>query len=104
VLFERLKTQERDKLSPRPSRRESAVTGRPTGYVPPPARWKEFGMLYAAGILLFLALAVASYRLGVQRGARTAGESPTNNNGTSWMLPDNHHERLAAAHAGGDKE
>jgi Anti-sigma-K factor rskA, C-terminal/Putative zinc-finger len=103
VLFERLKTQERDGLSLRPSRRESAVTGRPTGYVPPPARWKEFGMLYAAGILLFLALAVASYRLGIQRGARTAGEFPTNNNGTSWMLPDNDHDQLAAELAERDK-
>src|SRR2546425_2457194 len=64
AFFERLKTQEREELSPRPFRSASAVARRPAGYVPPPARWKEFGMLYAAGILLFLALTIASYRLG----------------------------------------
>jgi len=102
VHFERLKTEKHDQWSPRPSRRESAVTG-PAGCVPPPARWKEFGMLYAAGILLFLALAVASYRLGIERGVRTAGGSPTNNIGTSRRSPDNDHDRLAAELAERDK-
>jgi hypothetical protein len=96
VLFERLKTQERDELSPERSRSELTASRHQSGYVPPPARWKEFGMLYAAGILLFLALTVASYRLGRQQGARTATASMANSNGTSRKLPDNDHDRLAA--------
>jgi hypothetical protein len=102
VHFETLRTEKHDQWSPRPSRLESAVTG-PAGYVPPPARWKEFGMLYAAGILLFLALAVASYRHGIERGVRTAGGSPTNNIGTSRRSPDNDSDRLAAELAERDK-
>jgi Putative zinc-finger len=96
VLFERLKTQERDELSSQRSRNAPTVAGRTVGYIPPPARWKEFGMLYAAGILLFLAITVASYRLGNQRGARTVAESPANNNDTSRMLLDDDHDRLPA--------
>jgi len=96
AFFERLKARGGDDLSPRPCLSESTVAGRPAGYIPPPALWKEFGMLYAAGILLFLALTVASYRLGSQLGARTATASTANSNGTSWKLPDNDHDRLAA--------
>ena len=103
AFFERLKTQEREELSPRPFRSASAVARRPAGYVPPPARWKEFGMLYAAGILLFLALTIASYRLGTQHGARTAAESMANSNDTARILPYNEHDRLAAELAERDK-
>jgi hypothetical protein len=48
---------------------------RATGYVPPPPRWGQFGMLYAAGILLFVSLAVCAYRVGEKRGIETAGIS-----------------------------
>jgi len=48
---------------------------RATGYVPPPPRWGQFGMLYAAGILLFVSLAVCAYRIGEKSGIETAGIS-----------------------------
>ena len=96
VLFERLKTQEHDKLSPDRFRNKLGASGRQSGRVLPPPRWKEFGMLYAVGILMFLALTVASYRLGIQRGARTPVGSSANRIGTARMLSDNDHERLTA--------
>jgi anti-sigma-K factor RskA/putative zinc finger protein len=96
TLFERLQTQECAELSPRRSAIESASENGPTGYVPPRRRWREFGILYAAGILLFLALTVASYRLGIQRGERTPAGYPANSNGTARMSQDNDHDRLAA--------
>jgi Putative zinc-finger len=50
------------------------------GYVPPPPRWGQFGMLYAAGILLFAALAICAYRIGERRGVETATtNSPAHN-------------------------
>ena len=96
AFFERLKARGGDDLPPRPCLSESTVAGRPAGYISRPALWKEFGMLYAAGILLFLALTVASYRLGSQQGARTATASMANSDGTSRKFPDNDHDRLAA--------
>jgi hypothetical protein len=87
VLFERLKIQERDELSPERSRNELAASRHQSGYVPPPAHWKDFGMLYAAGILLFLALTITSYRLGTQQGARTATVSMANGNRTAGIVP-----------------
>jgi len=42
------------------------------GYVPPPPRWGQFGMLYAAGILLFTALAISAYRIGERKGVETS--------------------------------
>src|SRR4029077_10236863 len=56
AFFERLKARGGDDLPPRPCLSESTVAGRPAGYISRPALWKEFGMLYAAGTLLFLAL------------------------------------------------
>jgi hypothetical protein len=46
-----------------------------SAYVPPPPRWKEFGMSYAAGILLFASLAVCAYRIGERRGIEAASSS-----------------------------
>src|SRR5579872_1269537 len=96
VFFERLKARGSDEWSPRPCLSESTDAARRIGNVPSPARWAPFGMLYAAGILLFLSLTVASYRLGNQRGARTVAESPANNNDTSRMLLDDDHDRPPA--------
>jgi Anti-sigma-K factor rskA/Putative zinc-finger len=103
VLFARLKTQEHDELSPQRSRNKLTVSGHQSGYVPPPARWKEFAMLYAAGILLFLALTIASYRLGTQHGSRNAAASVASSNGSDRILPDNEHDRLVAELAARDK-
>jgi hypothetical protein len=102
VLFEHLKTQERDELSPECARSKLTVSGQQSGYIPP-TRWKEFAMLYAAGILLFLALTTASYRLGTQRGTRNTAPSVTSNNSSDQNRPDYEHDRLVAEVAARDK-
>jgi hypothetical protein len=90
TLFERLKIQESE-FSPQRSRNESAV--HKPRYVPPSSRSKELGMLYAAGILLFLALTIASYRLGTQDGARNAAASMAS---STEIIPEKDQERLVA--------
>jgi len=39
--------------------------------------WQDFRMLYAAGILLFIALGLFAYRLGIHRGREIAAVAPT---------------------------
>src|SRR5882724_5492590 len=63
ALLSRLKIEER------PDARQTSVSvngvgNRTAGFVPSPPRWAQFGMLYAAGILLFVTLAVCAYRIG----------------------------------------
>src|SRR5579859_6949443 len=96
ALLSRLKTEERTD-----SRETSlAVNGEGNGvahFVPPPARWGQFGMLYAAGILLFVTLAVCAYRIGERRGVETASvNDPVRNSdvgGAKSALSDAGHER-----------
>jgi hypothetical protein len=85
------------------SRNKLTVSGHQSGYVVPPARWREFGMLYAAGILLFLALTTASYRLGAQHGIRNTALSVTSNNSSDQDRPDYEHDRLVGELAARDK-
>jgi hypothetical protein len=67
------------------------------GYVPPPPRWGQFGMLYAAGILLFAALAICAYRIGERKGVETATtNSPASNGDLSALkseLSDAGHDK-----------
>jgi len=73
ALFERLKAEDRREPSQKtPGDGPRIQRHIPGGYVPPPARWKQFGMLYAAGILLFVSLAICAYRIGERRGVETA--------------------------------
>jgi hypothetical protein len=73
AFFERLKAEDRRaqfenrSLPIRNGRGNSSV-----GFVPSPSRWGQFGMLYAAGILLFVSLAICAYRIGERRGIETA--------------------------------
>jgi len=96
ALLSRLKAEERTD-----SRQPSvAVNGKRNGvahFVPPPARWGQFGMLYAAGILLFVTLAVCAYRIGERRGVETASvNDPVRNSDggpAKSALSDAGHER-----------
>jgi len=96
ALLSRLRTEERtDSLQP-----SVAVNGEGNGvahFVPPPARWGQFGMLYAAGILLFVTLAVCAYRIGERRGVETASvNDPARNSdvgAAKSALSDAGHER-----------
>jgi len=54
---------------------QASIGKHASGYVPPSPRWGQFGMLYAAGILLFVSLAVCAYRIGEKRGIETASGS-----------------------------
>jgi hypothetical protein len=73
AFFERLKAEDRraqfeSPLSPsKNGERRSTL-----GFVPSQSRWGQFGMLYAAGILLFVALAICAYRIGETRGIEIA--------------------------------
>jgi anti-sigma factor RsiW len=98
AFFERLKAEDHREQS-----RDLAPTvpsvprHRSAGYVAPPARWKPFGMLYAAGILLFVSLAICAYRIGERRGVETAtaGSAPSGGNleSTKSELSDAGHDR-----------
>jgi hypothetical protein len=73
AFFERLKAEARREQTQNDAPAGPRIPGHISGgYVPPPARWKQFGMLYAAGILLFVSLAICAYRIGERRGVETA--------------------------------
>jgi hypothetical protein len=73
AFFERLKAEDSRAQSENPSLPNGNGRGdRSVGFVPSPSRWGQFGMLYAAGILLFISLAICAYRIGERRGIETA--------------------------------
>jgi anti-sigma factor RsiW len=71
ALLRRLKTEEQAE-SRQPSVSIAGKGNRAPGFVPSPPRWGQFGMLYAAAILLFVSLAICAYRIGERRGVETA--------------------------------
>jgi Anti-sigma-K factor rskA, C-terminal/Putative zinc-finger len=74
ALLRRLKTGEQAD-SRQPSVSINGEGNRATGFVPSAPRWGQFGMLYAAAILLFVSLAICAYRIGERRGVETASVS-----------------------------
>ncbi len=50
------------------------------------ATWRNVWTLYAAGILLFIALAVSAYRVGIRRGTEFASVAPVPNRSTQTAL------------------
>jgi Putative zinc-finger len=61
------------------------------------ATWRNVWTLYAAGILLFIALAVSAYRVGIRRGTEFASVAPAPNRANQTALlqqvSDAGHER-----------
>jgi len=61
------------------------------------ATWRNVWTLYAAGILLIVALAVSAYRVGIHRGTESASVAPLQNHSTQTALlqqvSDAGHER-----------
>ena len=96
VLLSRLKTEERTD-SRQTSLRANGEGNEVAGFVPCPSRWGQFGMLYAAGVLLFVTLAVCAYRIGERRGVETASVNDPVRNGDGGAaksaLSDAGHER-----------
>jgi hypothetical protein len=73
AFFERLKAEDRQAQFENSSLPNGNGQGNScVGFVPSPARWGQFGMLYAAGILLFVSLAICAYRIGQRHGIETA--------------------------------
>jgi hypothetical protein len=60
-------------------------------------------MLYAAGILLLLALTIVSYRLGIQAGARNAAAFSALSRSSAQIIPEKEHDRLVAELADRDQ-
>jgi hypothetical protein len=74
AFFERLEGEDRRAKSENPPLpNQNGKRSSSEGFVPSSSRWGQFGMLYAAGILLFASLAICVYRIGEKRGIETAG-------------------------------
>ena len=76
ALFDRLAREQ--KVPPNRVRNASASSDFPHRILPTPSEstWRHVWMLYAAGILLFVALSFFAYRIGIRRGADTAKAVP----------------------------
>lgn len=76
ALFDRIAREE--KRSPNRARNTSTPSDFAHRILPTPSEstWRHVWMLYAAGILLFVALSFFAYRIGIRRGADTAKAVP----------------------------
>jgi hypothetical protein len=99
ALFERLSTQKSRASSRQISNGvvEGSEPSRHRSYFPSRFDWRQMWMSYAAAILLFLALAISAYRVGIRRGVEVATNVPaTQGKGSSHLeeqLSDLSHER-----------
>jgi hypothetical protein len=78
ALFERL-SKEDSRAGSRQTRKELIDGSEPShhrAYFPSRFGWGQLWMTYAAAILLFLALAISAYRVGIRRGADIATNVP----------------------------
>jgi hypothetical protein len=60
------------------------------------AAWRNIWTLYAAGVLLFIALGVSAYQVGIRKGTRAANGAPANTESNPVLeqqLSDAAHER-----------
>ena len=99
ALFERL-SKEDSQTGSRQTPRDVIDGSEPShhrGYFPSRFDWRQMWMSYAAAILLFLALAISAYRVGIRRGAEVATNVPaTQSNGSNSLeeqLSDLSHDR-----------
>ena len=59
------------------------------------ATWRNVWTLYAAGILLFVALGVSAYRVGIHRGTESASVAPGPNQGNQYRGNRNQANQIA---------
>jgi hypothetical protein len=88
ALFERL-SKEDSQAGSLETRRDAIDGSEPShhrAYFPSQFDWKQMWMSYAAAILLFLALAISAYRVGVRRGVEVATNVPAIQGEGSDML------------------
>jgi len=99
ALFERLSNEDRQAGS-RGSQNDAIDGSEPShhrAYFPSRFDWNQMWMSYAAAILLFLALAISGYRVGIRRGLEGGTNVPaTDSKGSDSLearLSDLSHER-----------
>ena len=111
MLFERLSKEDRQAGSRRSQK--DAIDGsepsRHRAYFPSQFDWNQMWMSYAAAILLFLALAISAYRVGIRKGVEVATNVPASqgkgSDSLEQQLSDLNHDRetLRAQLASRDK-
>jgi hypothetical protein len=110
ALFERLSKEDRQTGSRRSQK--DAIDGsepsRHRAYFPSRFDWNQMWMSYAAAILLFLALTISAYRVGIRRGLEVPNVPATQGKGSDSLeqqLSDLNHDRetLRAQLASRDK-
>jgi hypothetical protein len=99
ALFERLSKEDRraaSRQTPKDIIDGSERSSR-RAYFPSRFDWRQMWMSYAALILLFLALVISAYRVGIRRGAEVAVNVPateeTGSNSLEEQLSDLSHDR-----------
>lgn len=100
ALFQRLAHEKEEAGTDRGGGEGEDVSGR-LGGVPlsaSQATWRNVWVLYAAGIVLFIALGVCAYKVGIRRGTETAVLAPPADQRNQFVLvqqvSDAGHERL----------
>ncbi|HUL34721.1 MAG TPA: zf-HC2 domain-containing protein [Candidatus Eisenbacteria bacterium] len=111
ALFERL-SKEVSQSGSRKTTKDALDGTEPShhrAYFPSQFDWKQMWMSYAAAILLFLALAISAYRVGIRRGVEITANAPASQGKESNLfeeqLSDLRHDRetLRAQLAARDK-
>jgi len=90
ALFERL-SKEDSQAGSRKTSKDAIDGSEPShhrAYFPSQFDWKQMWMSYAAAILLFLALAISAYRVGVRKGVEVATNVPAIQGKGSDMLAE----------------
>lgn len=77
-FLDRLQSQEQGKSALPANGKEKNASGFPTRSLPLPneSAWNHMWAVYAAGILLFVALSVFTYRVGLHRGSALSKRTP----------------------------
>ena len=102
AFFQRLTLEE--EVATDRGRAGEGLPRRPIGKVPlsaSQATWRNVSTLYAAGILLIIALGVSAYQVGIHRGVKTAAVTPAtsqkNPAALEQQVSDAGHEREVSA-------
>jgi hypothetical protein len=99
ALFERLSNEDSPPGSRQTQKDEIDGSDAPhhRGYFPSRFGWGQLWMTYAAAILLFLALAISAYRVGIRQGVEVATNVPAppdkGSNALEAQLDDLSHDR-----------
>lgn len=98
ALFDRIAREQ--KAPPNRSGNRDASSDFPHRILPTPSEstWRHVWMLYAAGVLLFVALSFFAYRIGIRRGADTAKAVPAQPTTSAPVQPSLEEQLSDAGH------